>query len=166
MCLCHVVLLVLFFSLEEKGRLTEEKGHAQLFSSGFMWVQMVKYLPVMRDTQVWSLGGDDPLEKGMATHSSIPALRIPWTKGAWWGWIGILILRINEQWIKQYDHWKCRSNCVYCVVLKKASLVAQLVKNPPVMLETWVLSLGWEDALEKGMATHSSILAWRIPWTV
>ena len=44
--------------------------------------------------------------------------------------------------------------------------MAQLVKNPPVMLETWVLSLGWEDALEKGMATHSSILAWRIPWTV
>ena len=43
--------------------------------------------------------------------------------------------------------------------------MAQLVKNPPVMLETWVLSLGWEDALEKGMATHSSILAWRIPWT-
>ena len=50
--------------------------------------------------------------------------------------------------------------------LKKASLVAQLVKNPPVMLETWVLSLGWEDALEKGKATHSSILAWRILWTV
>ena len=47
----------------------------------------------------------------------------------------------------------------------KASLVAQLVKKPPAMLETWVLSLGWEDALEKGKATHSSILAWRIPWT-
>jgi len=45
-------------------------------------------------------------------------------------------------------------------------LVAQLVKNPPVMQETWVQSLGWEDALEKGKATHSSILAWRIPWTV
>ena len=49
--------------------------------------------------------------------------------------------------------------------LKKASLVAQLVKNPPVMLETWVLSLDWEDPLEKGTATHSSILAWRLPWT-
>jgi len=44
-----------------------------------------------------------------------------------------------------------------------ASLVAQMVKNPPVMRETWVWSLGWEDPLEKGMATHSSILAWRIP---
>ena len=44
-----------------------------------------------------------------------------------------------------------------------ASLVAQTVKNPPSMWETWVLSLGWEDPLEEGMATHSSILAWRIP---
>ena len=47
-----------------------------------------------------------------------------------------------------------------------AYLVAQLVKNPSAMLKTWVRSLGWEDALEKGKATHSSILAWRIPWTV
>ena len=47
----------------------------------------------------------------------------------------------------------------------RASLVAQLVKNLPVMQETWVRSLGWEDPLEKGMATYSSILAWRISWT-
>ena len=47
-----------------------------------------------------------------------------------------------------------------------ASLVAQLVKNLPAMWKTWVLTLGWEDPLEKGKATHSSILAWRIPWTV
>ena len=46
-----------------------------------------------------------------------------------------------------------------------ASLVAQLVKNPPAMRETWVQSLGWEDPLEKGKATHYSILAWKIPWT-
>ena len=46
-----------------------------------------------------------------------------------------------------------------------AFLVAQRVKNPPAMWETWVQSLGWEDSLEKGMATHSSILAWRIPRT-
>ena len=44
-------------------------------------------------------------------------------------------------------------------------LVAQMIKNPPVVLETWVRSLGWEDPLEKGMATHSSVLAWRVPWT-
>ena len=48
----------------------------------------------------------------------------------------------------------------------KSSLVAQLVKNLPVMWETWVQSLGWEDPLEKGKATHCSILSWRIPWTV
>ena len=45
-----------------------------------------------------------------------------------------------------------------------ASLVAQMIKNLPVMQETWVSSLGLEDPLEKGMVTHSSILAWRIPW--
>ena len=43
--------------------------------------------------------------------------------------------------------------------------MAQLEKNLPAMWETWVQSLGWEDPLEKGMATHSSILAWRITWT-
>ena len=47
-----------------------------------------------------------------------------------------------------------------------ASLVAQLVKNLPAMWETWVQSLGWEDPLEKGKATHSSVMAWRIPWAV
>ena len=47
-----------------------------------------------------------------------------------------------------------------------ASLVAQLVKNLPAMQETCIRSLSWEDPLEKGMATQSSILAWRIPWTV
>ena len=46
-----------------------------------------------------------------------------------------------------------------------ASLVAQLAKNPHTMGETWVQSLSWEDSLGKGKATHSSILAWRIPWT-
>ena len=49
---------------------------------------------------------------------------------------------------------------------KGASLVAQVVKNLPAVRETWVRSLGWEDPLEKGRTTHSSILAWRIPWTV
>ena len=45
------------------------------------------------------------------------------------------------------------------------SLVAQVVKNLPAMRETWVQSLGWEDSLEEEMAAHSSIVAWRIPWT-
>ena len=80
---------------------------------------MVNNLPaVIQETPVQSLGWEDLLEKGMATHSSI-------------------------------NIW--------------ASLVAQLVKNPPAVWETRVRSLGWEDPLEKEMATHSSILAWRIP---
>ena len=49
------------------------------------------------------------------------------------------------------------------MTFRKSSLVAQLVKNPPAMRETWIPFLGWEDPLEKGKATHSSILAWRIP---
>ena len=61
------------------------------------------------------------------------------------------------------DMDRCSKNiqlgCVF------ASLVAQLVKNLPAMQETWVQSLGWEYPLGKGKATHSSILAWRIPWT-
>ena len=48
----------------------------------------------------------------------------------------------------------------------QASLITQLVKNPPAMHKTPVWFLGWEDPLEKGKATHSSILAWSIPWTV
>ena len=47
---------------------------------------------------------------------------------------------------------------------RAASLVAQTVKNLRAMWETWVRSLGWDDPLEEGMATHSSIVAWRIPW--
>ena len=58
---------------------------------------------------------------------------------------------------------KILSNDIAC---SRASLVAQLVKNMPAMREIGVRSLGWEDPLEKGKATHSSILAWRIPWTV
>ena len=54
--------------------------------------------------------------------------------------------------------WKCKYS-------KRASLVAQSVKNLPAVQETQVLSLGWEDPLEKEMATHSSILAWKISWT-
>ena len=56
---------------------------------------------------------------------------------------------------------------MFCVlvVMVVTSLVAQTVKNLPAKQETWVCSLGWEDSLEKGMATHYSILAWRIPRT-
>ena len=52
----------------------------------------------------------------------------------------------------------------YPLQYPRASFVAQLVKNPSAVWETWVRSLGWEDALEKGQSTNSGILAWRIPW--
>ena len=54
----------------------------------------------------------------------------------------------------------------YPLQYSSASLVVQLVKNPPTMQEAWVPSLVWEDPLEKGKATHSNILTWRIPWTI
>ena len=53
----------------------------------------------------------------------------------------------------------------YLLKINGASLVAQMVKCLPAMRETWVRSLGWEDPLENEMATHSSTLAWKIPWT-
>ena len=58
-----------------------------------------------------------------------------------------------------------QSESAMCIHIFGASLVAQMVKNLPAMEETQVQSLGWKDPLEKGMAIHSSILAWRIPWT-
>ena len=54
----------------------------------------------------------------------------------------------------------------YPLQYSMTSLMAQLVKNLPAMRETWIRSLGWDNPLEMGKVTHSSILAWRIPWTV
>ena len=61
------------------------------------------------------------------------------------------------------EHWRDLVIYIHVSILPWASLVAQLVKNPPAMWETWVQFLSWEESLEKGKATHSSILAWRIP---
>ena len=58
----------------------------------------------------------------------------------------------------------CDSELFWKYTCKRASLAAQMAKNLPAVQETWVWSLGWEDPLKKGMATHSSILAWRILW--
>ena len=69
-------------------------------------------------------------------------------------WIGRWILC-------QWATWEAHFQCI--IYINWASLMAQLEKNPPAMWETWVLSLGWEDPLEKQMDTYSSILAWRIP---
>ena len=64
----------------------------------------------------------------------------------------------------EVDLWDRRK--LFIINCDLGTEVAQLVKNLPAMQETCVRSLGWEDPLGKGKATHSSILAWRIPWTV
>ena len=80
----------------------------------------------------------------------------------------------GKGYLLQYSGLENSMNCIVYGIAKSqvwlsnfwAFLVAQLVKKPPAMQDTWVWSLGWEDPLEEGMATHSNILAWRIPWTI
>ena len=60
--------------------------------------------------------------------------------------------------------WYIYLYCIIVLITQLSSLVAQMVKHLPTVRETQVQSLGWEDLLEKEMATHSSILAWKIPW--
>ena len=68
----------------------------------------------------------------------------------------------------RFSNWKYHNAIHFSLavlLIPRASLMAQMIKNLPAMWEIWVLSLGQEDPLENGMATQSSILAWRIPWT-
>ena len=109
----------------------------------------------------------DPLEKGTATHSSILAWNIPCTDEPG-GLQSMESQRVGHNWVTKHP---CtlpleRGDCEKIFVCSTlAFLVSQMVKNPPAMQETWVQFLGQEDPLEKGMATHSSNLAWRISWT-
>ena len=80
-------------------------------------------------------------------------------------------LTVGKQQYDRKQPLKCVGTSRYYFLIKGissywASLLVQLVKNPPALQETWVQSLSWEDTLEKRKATHSSILAWRIPWTI
>ena len=104
----------------------------------------------MQETWVQSPVWEDPLEKEMTIHSSILAWKIPWTEEP--GGLQSTGLQLID--------------FTFTLVNIRASLVGQLVKNPPAMRGTWVQSLVWEDPLEKGKATHSNILSWRTPWTV
>ena len=72
----------------------------------------------------------------------------------------------GSEWFRLSKKEDSQESLLYKIFDSWAFLVAQLVKNPPAMREIWVWSLAWEDPLEKGKATHSSILAWRIPWTI
>ena len=126
----------------------------------------VKHLPAIRETWVWSLGWEDPLEKEMAPHSSTLAWRIPWTEEPG-GLQSTESQRVGHNWgtslsLGVSDEGYSLSNADLNNV---TSLVTQTVKCLPTMRETQVQSLGWEDLLEKEVATHSSILAWKIPWT-
>ena len=105
--------------------------------------QRLKRLPAMRETWVRSLGQEDPLEKEMATHSSILAWRIP------------------DCYCSPAHSAPVQFGSIYF----GASLIAQRVKRLPAMRETRARFLGREDPLEKEMAIHSSTLAWKIPWT-
>ena len=98
----------------------------------------------MQEMQVQSLSREDTLEKEIATHSSILAWEIPWAEESG---------ELQFMGLQGIGHDLM------------TSLVAQTVKRLPAMQETRVWSLGREDPLEKEMATHSSTLAWRIPWT-
>ena len=71
----------------------------------------------------------------------------------------------DEKFLMRIGHSRVKRILRWVPILHGASLVAQMVKNMPAMQETQVLSLGREDPLEKRMVTHSSIFAWRIPWT-
>ena len=78
----------------------------------------------------------------------------------------ILLVSVLSKTNKFTKHfWSDNSVSLNWISTSEVSLVAQTVKNLSAMQENWVQSLGWEDPLEKKMATHSSVLAWRIPWT-
>ena len=83
---------------------------------------------------------------------------------------GIELAPLNVSWISRQvfttsANWEAQRIFACNLPLQQASLVAQRLKRLPAMLETPVRSLGWEDSLQKEMATYSSILAWEIPWT-
>ena len=109
--------------------------------------QTVKPLSTMRETRVQSLGWEDPLEKEMEIHSRTEEPGRLQPMGS---------QRVRHDWATSLSTYELILNCLH---LQNGSDV----KNPPAMRETCVRSLGWEDLLEKGMASHSSILAWRIP---
>ena len=143
----------------------------------------------MQEKWVQSPGQIDPVEEGMATYSSFLAWRIPKDRGAWQAGVHGLWKELEtteqlntahtQQWHRtgkgklsfQSQRKAMPQNGqtilqLHSLHMLRASLVAQMVKNLPAVPETWAQSLGWEDPLEKGKVTHSSILAWRIPWTV
>ena len=122
---------------------------------------MVKNSPAMQETWVWFLGQKDALKKQKATHSSIFAWRIPWTEE-----FGRLQFtgsqRVRHDWTTNIYIYIFFSLFLSIYKIVRTSLIAQLVKNLSAMQETLFRFQGQEDPLEKGLATHSSILG--LPW--
>ena len=136
--------------------------------------------PVAEAGDSGAVGWEDPLEEEMEAHSCILAWKIPWTEEP-----GRVQSMGSQSWtrLSRHTHYTLNYLLIYPfssffkwkTILKisslsfyigtQASLVAQRLKRLPPMWETQVRSLGQEDPLEKEMAIHSSILAWRIPWT-
>ena len=125
----------------------------------------------MWETWVRSLGLEDPLEKELATHSSIPAWKIPWMEEPG-RLLSMGLQRVGHDWMTNtliscktwlYLRWAWEAIICHSIYVV-APQVAQTVRHLPAMWETWIRSPGWEDPLEKELATHSSTLAWKIPW--
>ena len=137
----------------------------KIFLARSLVAQRLKHMPVMQETQVWSLGREDPLEKEMAVHSSILAWRISWreepgrlqSKGS---------QRVRHSWVTSlffYNEEIVLSGIKCVVETRWAFLVAQMVQNLPAMQETgfdpWVRKIPWRREWQP------TPLAWRIPWT-
>ena len=135
------------------------------------FIYLILYISIYRTSQVASVLKNLPANEGEVRDAGlIPGSKIccgegngtplqyfclksPMDWGAWWATVHTWLQ--SQTWLKQFS----THNNIWFLP------VAQIIKNLPAMWETWVQSLGWEDPLEKGMATHSSILAWRILWT-
>ena len=128
-------------------------------NEGFPGSSAGKNPPATQEALFGFLAQEDPLEKGSTTHSSI--LGLPW----WLSWQRICLQCRRLQFDPGLGRYP-GEGIGYPVQYSWASLVAQTVKNLPATWETWVHSLAWEEPLEKGTTTHSSILAWRSPWTI
>ena len=107
-------------------------------------VQLVKNLPAMRETWVWSLGWEDPLEKDMTTHSSIPAWRIPMVRGAWWATVHVATK--SQIWLKwlstqaRNQQWQTRPMACLNVINRERMLGFHLQENI-CFLETVLLGI-------------------------